>query len=54
MRRPSDGVELVARPIGIAGGKVTVEVEVTVPHVVTVRGSVIAVAMPDAMRHGRI
>ena len=47
-------VELVARPTGMAGRKVTLEVEVTVALVVTARGTVIAVAMPDAMRHGRI
>jgi acyl-coenzyme A thioesterase PaaI-like protein len=43
-------LELRARATEMAGRKVTVDVEVSVDGVVTVRGTVIAVPMPDAMR----
>ena len=43
-------IELVARATGIAGRKVTVEVDVSAGGIVTARGTVIAVAMPDSMR----
>ncbi len=43
-------LELVARPTGIEGRKVTVQVEVSAAGVVTARGTVIAVALPESMR----
>jgi len=43
-------IELVARATGIAGRKVTVEVDVSAAGIVTARGTVIAVAMPESMR----
>ena len=43
-------LELVARATEITGRKVTVQVDVSAAGVVTARGSVIAVAMPDSMR----
>ena len=46
------GPELVltARAIEIAGRKVTVEVEVSAGGVLTARGNVVAVAMPESMQ----
>jgi acyl-coenzyme A thioesterase PaaI-like protein len=41
---------LTARAIAIAGHKVTVEVAVTAGDLLTARGSVVAVAMPESMR----
>jgi acyl-CoA thioesterase FadM len=43
-------LELVARATDIAGRKVTVQVEVSAAGVVTARGTVIAVALPESMR----
>ena len=43
-------LELVARPSDIAGRKVTVHVEVSAAGVVTARGTVVAVALPESMR----
>ena len=43
-------LELVGRATEIAGRKVTVDVEVKADGVVTARGRVIAVSLPDAMR----
>ena len=46
-------LELVARAIDIAGRKVTVQVEVNAAGVVTARGTVVAVALPESMRPTR-
>jgi acyl-coenzyme A thioesterase PaaI-like protein len=43
-------LELVGRATEIAGRKVTVEVEVKADGVLTARGRVIAVSLPDSMR----
>ena len=43
-------LELVARPTGIAGRRVTVQVDVSAEGVVTARGVVVAVALPESMR----
>ena len=43
-------LELVARATDIAGRKVTVQVEVSAAGVVTARGTVVAVALPESMR----
>jgi len=40
----------VARPTGIAGHRVTVQVDVCAAGVVTARGVVVAVALPESMR----
>jgi acyl-coenzyme A thioesterase PaaI-like protein len=45
-------LELRARAIEIATRKVTVDVELSAGGVVTARGTVIAVRMPDSMRAG--
>jgi acyl-coenzyme A thioesterase PaaI-like protein len=52
LRPTPHGPELVlkARATGIAGRKVTVEVEVSAGDLLTARGHVIAVAMPESMR----
>jgi acyl-coenzyme A thioesterase PaaI-like protein len=43
-------LELVARATGISGRKVTVDVEVKADGLLTARGTVIAVSLPDSMR----
>jgi acyl-coenzyme A thioesterase PaaI-like protein len=43
-------LELVARATGITGRKVTVAVEVKADGLLTARGTVIAVSLPDSMR----
>ena len=43
-------LELVARATGIAGRRVTVQVDVCAAGVVTARGVVVAVALPESMR----
>jgi acyl-coenzyme A thioesterase PaaI-like protein len=43
-------LELVARATAIAGRRVTVQVDVKVAGLVTARGTVVAVALPDSMR----
>lgn len=43
-------LELVARATGITGRKVTVDVEVKADGLLTARGTVIAVSLPDSMR----
>ena len=52
LRPTPHGPELVltARASEIAGRKVTVEVEVTAGELLTARGRVVAVAMPESMR----
>jgi len=43
-------LELVARATGITGRKVTVAVEVKADGLLTARGTVVAVSLPDSMR----
>jgi acyl-coenzyme A thioesterase PaaI-like protein len=43
-------LELVARATGITGRKVTVDVSVKADGLLTARGTVVAVSLPDSMR----